>query len=66
LKDKKNCELRENVLCGTISPEKIATMTSEEMASEEASRDNCFYELSTSNLFLRRNLGHLITNSDFG
>jgi transcription elongation factor S-II len=35
LKDKKNPELRENVLCGVIAPEKIATMSSEEMASDE-------------------------------
>ena len=35
LKDKKNRELRENVLCGVILPEKIATMSSEEMASDE-------------------------------
>jgi transcription elongation factor S-II len=35
LKDKKNRELRENVLCGVILPEKIATMTAEEMASDQ-------------------------------
>ena len=35
LKDKKNPALRENVLCGTIAPEKLAVMTSEEMASDE-------------------------------
>jgi transcription elongation factor S-II len=35
LKDKKNPSLRENVLCGVIKPEKIAVMTSEEMASDE-------------------------------
>ena len=35
LKDKKNPALRENVLCGVISVEKIATMSSEEMASDE-------------------------------
>jgi len=35
LKDKKNPELRENVLCGVIAPEKFAVMTSEEMASDE-------------------------------
>lgn len=35
LKDKKNPALRENVLCGTIAPEKFAVMTSEEMASDE-------------------------------
>ena len=35
LKDKKNPALRENVLCGVIKPEKIAVMTSEEMASDE-------------------------------
>jgi len=34
LRDKKNPELRENVLCGVISPEKFAVMTSEEMASD--------------------------------
>ena len=37
LKDKKNPSLRENVLCGTIKPEKLAVMTSEEMASDEVS-----------------------------
>lgn len=35
LKDKKNPALRENVLCGVILPEKFATMTSEDMASDE-------------------------------
>jgi len=35
LKDKKNPALRENVLFGVIEPEKFATMTSEEMASDE-------------------------------
>ncbi|KAF4078282.1 hypothetical protein AMELA_G00197480 [Ameiurus melas] len=35
LKDQKNPDLRRNVLCGTISPERIATMTAEEMASAE-------------------------------
>ncbi|XP_056155613.1 transcription elongation factor A protein 2 [Lampris incognitus] len=35
LKDQKNPDLRKNVLCGTISPERIATMTAEEMASAE-------------------------------
>lgn len=42
LKDKKNRELRENVLCGTIAPDKIATMTSEEMASEEVEGGRAF------------------------
>ena len=37
LKDKKNPSLRENVLCGAIKPEKLAVMTSEEMASDEVS-----------------------------
>ncbi|EMP33299.1 Transcription elongation factor A protein 2, partial [Chelonia mydas] len=35
LKDSKNPELRKNVLCGAITPEQIAVMTSEEMASNE-------------------------------
>ncbi|KAM9319537.1 transcription elongation factor A protein 2-like [Gastrophryne carolinensis] len=35
LKDPKNPNLRRNVLCGTVSAEKIATMTAEEMASDE-------------------------------
>ncbi|XP_048873922.1 transcription elongation factor A protein 2 isoform X1 [Brienomyrus brachyistius] len=35
LKDQKNPDLRRNVLCGNISPERIATMTAEEMASAE-------------------------------
>ncbi|XP_032810799.1 transcription elongation factor A protein 1-like isoform X1 [Petromyzon marinus] len=35
LKDVKNPELRKNVLCGNITPEKIARMTAEEMASDE-------------------------------
>ena len=39
LKDKKNPSLRENVLCGTIKPEKLAIMTSEEMASDDVSTD---------------------------
>ncbi|KAF5919491.1 hypothetical protein HPG69_016574 [Diceros bicornis minor] len=35
LKDAKNPDLRRNVLCGAISPQQIAVMTSEEMASDE-------------------------------
>ncbi|XP_029912374.1 transcription elongation factor A protein 2 isoform X3 [Myripristis murdjan] len=35
LKDQKNPDLRRNVLCGNISPERIATMSAEEMASAE-------------------------------
>ncbi|XP_069080217.1 transcription elongation factor A protein 3-like isoform X3 [Pleurodeles waltl] len=35
LKDPKNPNLRRNVLCGAISAERIAGMTSEEMASDE-------------------------------
>ncbi|XP_076839709.1 transcription elongation factor A protein 2 [Brachyhypopomus gauderio] len=35
LKDQKNPDLRRNVLCGNIVPERIATMTAEEMASAE-------------------------------
>ncbi|XP_078538712.1 uncharacterized protein LOC144823772 isoform X2 [Lissotriton helveticus] len=35
LKDTKNPNLRRNVLCGAISAERIASMTSEEMASDE-------------------------------
>ncbi|XP_076973743.1 transcription elongation factor A protein 2 [Tamandua tetradactyla] len=35
LRDAKNPELRRNVLCGAITPQRIAVMTSEEMASEE-------------------------------
>ncbi|XP_015280364.1 PREDICTED: transcription elongation factor A protein 2 [Gekko japonicus] len=35
LKDSKNPDLRKNVLCGVITPEQIAVMTSEEMASNE-------------------------------
>jgi transcription elongation factor S-II len=35
LKGNKNRELRENVLCGVILPEKFATMTAEEMASDQ-------------------------------
>ncbi|XP_031229000.1 transcription elongation factor A protein 2 isoform X5 [Mastomys coucha] len=35
LKDAKNPGLRRNVLCGTITPQQIAVMTSEEMASDE-------------------------------
>jgi len=35
LRDKKNPELRENVLCGVIKEEKFAVMTSEEMASSD-------------------------------
>lgn len=38
LRDKKNPELRENVLCGTITEEKFAVMTSEEMASDEVKK----------------------------
>lgn len=38
LKDKKNPSLRENVLCGVIPPEKLAVMTSEEMASDEVKK----------------------------
>ncbi|PVD22905.1 hypothetical protein C0Q70_16165 [Pomacea canaliculata] len=35
LKDSRNPQLRQNVLIGLISPEKIAAMTAEEMASDE-------------------------------
>ncbi|NWU65572.1 TCEA2 protein, partial [Pterocles burchelli] len=35
LRDSKNPELKKNVLCGAITPEQIAVMTSEEMASNE-------------------------------
>lgn len=35
LKDMKNPQLRENVLLGAISPERIASMTADEMASTE-------------------------------
>ncbi|XP_049725367.1 transcription elongation factor A protein 2 isoform X2 [Elephas maximus indicus] len=35
LKDAKNPGLRRSVLCGTIAPQRIAEMTSEEMASDE-------------------------------
>uniref|UniRef100_A0A8C0RRT6 Opioid related nociceptin receptor 1 n=1 Tax=Canis lupus familiaris TaxID=9615 RepID=A0A8C0RRT6_CANLF len=35
LKDAKNPDLRRNVLCGVITPQQIAVMTSEEMASDE-------------------------------
>jgi len=35
LRDKKNPELRENVLLGAIKPERLASMTPEEMASQE-------------------------------
>ncbi|XP_016057508.1 PREDICTED: transcription elongation factor A protein 2 isoform X3 [Miniopterus natalensis] len=35
LRDAKNPDLRRNVLCGTITPQQIAVMTSEEMASDE-------------------------------
>ncbi|XP_036170439.1 LOW QUALITY PROTEIN: transcription elongation factor A protein 1-like [Myotis myotis] len=35
LKDAKNPNLRENVLCGNISPDLLARMTAEEMASDE-------------------------------
>lgn len=35
LRDKKNPELRENVLLGALKPEKLATMTPEEMASKD-------------------------------
>ncbi|XP_040185649.1 transcription elongation factor A protein 2 isoform X1 [Rana temporaria] len=35
LKDSKNPDLRKNVLCGAITPEQIANMSCEEMASNE-------------------------------
>ncbi|XP_057190540.1 transcription elongation factor A protein 1 [Triplophysa rosa] len=35
LKDAKNPNLRKNVLCGNVSPDRIAKMTAEEMASDE-------------------------------
>lgn len=38
LKDKKNQSLRENLLLGIIKPEKLAVMTSEEMASDEITK----------------------------
>lgn len=39
LKDAKNPYLRLNVLCGEISPERIAKMTAEEMASDELKKE---------------------------
>ncbi len=39
VQDKKNPALRENVLCGVIAPERLALMTSEEMASDEVTGD---------------------------
>ena len=38
LQDKKNQSLRENLLLGIIKPEKLAVMTSEEMASDEITK----------------------------
>ncbi|XP_008332706.1 transcription elongation factor A protein 1 [Cynoglossus semilaevis] len=35
LKDVKNPNLRRNVLCGSVTPERMAKMTAEEMASDE-------------------------------
>ncbi|KAM9500333.1 transcription elongation factor A protein 1 isoform 2-T2 [Clarias gariepinus] len=35
LKDMKNPNLRRNVLCGNVAPDRIAKMTAEEMASDE-------------------------------
>ncbi|XP_063075087.1 transcription elongation factor A protein 1 [Engraulis encrasicolus] len=35
LKDSKNPNLRRNVLCGNVAPDRIAKMTAEEMASDE-------------------------------
>uniref|UniRef100_A0A4W3JGE8 Transcription elongation factor n=1 Tax=Callorhinchus milii TaxID=7868 RepID=A0A4W3JGE8_CALMI len=35
LKDSKNPNLRKNVLCGNIAPERLAKMSAEEMASDE-------------------------------
>ncbi|XP_058499329.1 transcription elongation factor A protein 2 isoform X2 [Solea solea] len=35
LKDQKNPDLRRNVLCGNISPQRIASMSAEDMASAE-------------------------------
>ncbi|KAK3546319.1 hypothetical protein QTP70_025684 [Hemibagrus guttatus] len=35
LKDMKNPNLRRNVLCGNVTPDRIAKMTAEEMASDE-------------------------------
>lgn len=35
LKDQKNPDLRRSVLCGNLSPQQIATMTAEDMASKE-------------------------------
>jgi len=38
LRDKNNKELRLNVLCGVVGPDKLAKMTSEEMASDEMTK----------------------------
>ncbi|CAH2044422.1 unnamed protein product [Thlaspi arvense] len=38
LKDKNNPELRESVMCGKISPERLCSMTAEELASKELSQ----------------------------
>ena len=43
MRDKKNAELRENVLCGVITPERIAVMKPEEMASDEVKKQREAY-----------------------
>lgn len=43
LRDKKNPELRENVLCGVIEPEKFAFMKSDEMASEDIKKQRALF-----------------------
>jgi len=43
LRDKKNPDLRLSVLCGTIKEEKIAFMTSQEMASDDVKRQRASY-----------------------
>ena len=74
LKDKKNPSLRENVLCGTIKPEKLAIMTSEEMASDEVSESKLYEDcggirqvitlaLSCFNTFAKILIGKKITRT---
>jgi len=44
LRDKKNPELRESVLCGVIKEERLAFMTSEEMASDDVKKQRAAFE----------------------
>lgn len=62
LRDKKNPELRSNIVEGNISIERFCTMTSEEMASKELK--NTIDEMKKENLFKAEGVGRTEAETD--